>query len=154
MPIDQIVALLVAERDRLEAAIRVLEGSPAPHPAPAKPAAASHAAPPKAARKVTRRPKAAPAPKVTASEVVPAAEEPAPVIPVPVESTPAPAPAKRKGLSAAGRKAIAEAAKRRWAAIRAGKLPAPAARGAAAKTAPVAKKAAPVAKKSKRAKKA
>src|ERR1700679_2728930 len=103
MPIDQIVALLVAERDRLEAAIRVLEGSPAPHPAPAKPAPPSHVAPVKVARKVTRRPKAVPAPKVTASEVAPAAEESAPVPPAPMESTPAPAPAKRKVLSAAGR---------------------------------------------------
>ena len=44
----------------------------------------------------------------------------------PAPATPAPAPIKRKRtMSAAGRKAIANAARKRWAAIKAGKAPSP-----------------------------
>jgi len=80
MQIKQIVALLVAERDRLSRAIEALQG-------PAK----RGARPPGSGRHVRR-------------------------------SATADAPARRKRkLSAAGRKAIADAARRRWAAIKAGK---------------------------------
>ena len=68
---EQILALMFAERDKLDRAIEVLDGS--------------------------RRQGRPPEPRTVA-------------------------PAKRKRtLSAAGRKAIAEAARKRWAAIRAGK---------------------------------
>jgi hypothetical protein len=79
MPIEQIVALLVAERNRLDAAIRALQG-------PAK-----------------RR------------GLPPGRKGPAPAVPVA-----APVARKRK-ISAAGRKAIADASRKRWAAIKAGK---------------------------------
>jgi len=81
METDQIVALLIEERNRLDGAIQALQGP-----------------------KRRGRP---PAPKA------PSAAAPA-------------APVKRKRtLSAAGRKAIADAAKNRWAAIRAGKVASP-----------------------------
>jgi len=81
---EQIVALLIAERDRLSRAIDALQ-------APSK----RRGRPPGTAT------------KNAASH--------------PVKS---PAPKKRR-LSAAGRKAIAEAARRRWAAIKAGKAQSP-----------------------------
>jgi hypothetical protein len=81
MQTEQIVALLIAERNRLDAAIQALQG-------PVK----RRGRPPKAS-----------APTVLAA---------------------APAKGKRT-LSAAGRKAIADAAKKRWAAIKAGKAPSP-----------------------------
>src|SRR5271154_2612306 len=81
MQTEQIVALLVAERNRLDAAIQALQGP------------------------VKRRGRP-PAKKA---------------------STPAtPAPLKRKRtMTAVGRKAIANAARKRWAAIKAGKAPSP-----------------------------
>jgi hypothetical protein len=87
MPIDQIVFLLVAERDRLSRAIDALQG-------PAK----RRGRPPGTAKK--------------------------PVVAVTPPSPGTPKPAKRR-LSAAGRKAIAEGARRRWAAIKAGKAQSP-----------------------------
>jgi hypothetical protein len=83
MQTEQIVALLVAERNRLDAAIRALQGP-------------------------LKRRGRSPASKVSA----------------PADSAPAPVHRKRR-LSAAGRKAIADAAKRRWAAVRAGKASSP-----------------------------
>ena len=83
---DQIVQLLMAERDKLNRAIEALQGS--------------------AVKRLGR-------PPGTANKKV-AVAQPAP----------APAPAKRT-LSAAGRKAIADAARKRWAAIKAGKAPSP-----------------------------
>lgn len=77
MQTEQIVALLIAERDRLSSAIAALEGSARPAGRPAK-----------LASKPKRR------------------------------------------LSAAGRKAIVAAARKRWAAIRAGKAPSPFAKAA------------------------
>jgi hypothetical protein len=75
MPTEQILALLLAERNKLNRAIEALGGP-----------------------KRRGRP---PGPRTVA-------------------------PAKRKrGLTAAGRKAISEAARKRWAAIRAGKAPSP-----------------------------
>jgi len=79
MQTEQIVALLIAERNRLDAAIHALQG-------------------PKKRRG-----------RVSTNHVSAA-----------VVSAQAPAKPKRK-LSAAGRKAIADAARKRWAAIRAGK---------------------------------
>ena len=94
MQTEQIVAFLIAERNRLDAAIQALEGP------------------------VKRRGRP-PAKKAPAATV--AAPAPAPV-----------APPKRT-LSAAGRKAIAEGARKRWAAIKAGKAPSPFAKGKTAK---------------------
>ena len=79
---EQILALLVAERDRLNRAIEALGG------------------PKRLGRPPGRR-------NASALAVVTASAKP-----------------KRK-LSAAGRKAIAEAARKRWASIRAGKAPPP-----------------------------
>jgi hypothetical protein len=81
MQTEQIVALLVAERSRLDAAIHVLQGPV----------------------KRRGRPPAASAPAVPA------------VTPV----------QRKRTMSAAGRKAIADAARRRWAAIKAAKSPTP-----------------------------
>jgi len=83
MESEQIVALLIAERNRLDAAILALQGP----------------------MKRRGRP--------------PAIKAPAPTV-----SVPAPAKTKRK-LSAAARNAMADAAKKRWAAIKAGKAPNP-----------------------------
>ena len=74
MPTDHIVALLIAERDKLNAAIEALQGTAAPK----KPAAIETSATP-------------------------------------------PAPAKKRHVSAAARKRMAEGQKKRWAAIKAGK---------------------------------
>jgi hypothetical protein len=83
MQTEQIVALLVAERNRLDAAIQVLHG-------PVK----------RRGRPVGKK-----------------ASTPAPPAAAPVE--------RKRTLSAAGRKAIAAAARKRWAAIKAGKAPSP-----------------------------
>jgi len=85
MQTEQIVALLVAERNRLEAAIQALQGS------------------------TKRRGRPPGMRKPSAPEVVPSSAE----------------VARKRTLSAAGSKAIAEAAKKRWAAIKAGKATSP-----------------------------
>jgi hypothetical protein len=83
MQTEQIVALLVAERNRLDAAIEALQGP------------------------VKRRGR--PAGKTASAQAAPAS-----------------APLKRRRtMSAAGRRAIADAARKRWAAIKAGKTPSP-----------------------------
>jgi hypothetical protein len=88
MNIEQIVALLVAERDRMTRAIDALQG-------PIK----RRGRPPGSGKRVA-----------SAAPVASAAN----------------APARRKRtLSAAGRKAIADAAKKRWALIKAGKAKSP-----------------------------
>jgi hypothetical protein len=94
MPTDQILALLLAERDKLNRAIEALDGA-TPKPRGRPPG-----------------PRNAPA----ASETV------------------APAKPKRK-LSAAGRRAIIDATKKRWALIKAGRLPSPFAKRANRKAA-------------------
>lgn len=81
MQTEQIVALLIAERNRLDAAIKALQGP------------------------VKRRGRRADAPVPAVAAAVPVAR-------------------KRK-MSAAGRKTIADAARKRWAAIKAGKAPSP-----------------------------
>jgi hypothetical protein len=83
MQTEQIVALLVAERNGLDAAIQALQGPVKRRGRPARKKASAAAAP-------------------------------------------ASVPIKRKWtMSAAGRKAIANAARKRWAAIKAGKAPSP-----------------------------
>jgi hypothetical protein len=84
MQTEQIVALLIQERNRLDAAIAALGGQ------------------------IKRRGR----PPGSGRKAVP---------PAPVDS---PAPRKSK-MSAAGRKAIGDAARKRWAAIKAGKAPSP-----------------------------
>jgi hypothetical protein len=91
MQTEQIVALLIAERDRLSRAIDALQG---PAKRPARPPAAANRA---------------------------------------VAVTPPAATPHRRKLSAAGRKAIAEAARKRWALIKAGKAPSPSAKAQAKK---------------------
>jgi hypothetical protein len=85
---DQIVAMLVAERDKLNRAIEALGGTTQKR----------RGRPPGSTNKK---------PDASATEVNSGA------------------PKKRKGLSAAGRKAIADAARKRWALIKAGKLASP-----------------------------
>jgi hypothetical protein len=76
MPTDHIVALLIAERDKLNAAIEALQGT-AKTAAPKKPAA--------------------------------------------VDATAGAAPRKKRHVSAAARKRMAEGQKKRWAAIKSAK---------------------------------
>jgi len=92
MQTEQIVALLIAERDRLNRAIEALGG----RSAPAKPKA-----PP------------ATAPVAPAMSAAPAAPAPAPA-----PAAPAPAVAKRKPRTAAQRKAHSERMRAFWAARR------------------------------------
>jgi hypothetical protein len=87
---DQIVAMLVAERDKLNRAIEALGGT---------------------TEKRRGRP--------------PGSTNKKPVASVTEVASVSSAPAKRKGMSAAGRKAIADAARRRWRLIKAGKLSSP-----------------------------
>ena len=98
METEQIVSLLVAERDRISRAIEALQG-PAPR----------------------GRPRATPSTNTA-----------------PAPSASAPIPKKRR-VSAAGRKAIAEAARRRWATIKASKAPEAANSAATKKSAPQSK---------------
>jgi len=91
MQTDQIVALLVAERNRLDTAIHALQGSMKPR---------------------GRAPKAS----------------------APAPANPAPSTGKRE-ISTAARKAMADAAKKRWAEIKAGKAPNPFAKAKRKKTA-------------------
>jgi hypothetical protein len=84
MQTEQIVALLTAERDRLQQAIDALQGGDQ-------------------------------APAATADEKVLDWVKPG------SPRTAVPAPAPKRNMSAAGRKRIADAAKRRWAAIKAAK---------------------------------
>lgn len=83
MPNEQIVAILVAERDRLSRAIEALQGS---------------------TKRRGRQSEAETTPTKTQAKA---------------------AAGRKRKLSAAGREAIAEAARRRWAAIRAGKAQSP-----------------------------
>ena len=83
METEHIVALLIAERDRLSRAIDALQGG---------------------AKRRGRPPGASTKPLITSTPA----------------SVAVPKPVKRK-MSAAGRRAIAEGVRRRWAAIRAGK---------------------------------
>jgi hypothetical protein len=104
MQIEQIVALLIAERDRLTGAIEALQG---PTKRRGRPVGSGRN---RAAR---------------TSEDHAVAK---------VATTPVAHPRRRKRkLSAAGREAIADAARKRWAAIRAGKAASPFAKSARVK---------------------
>ena len=132
MQMKQIVALLVAERNRFDAAIQALQGS-AKHggrPSGKKTFASKVASPSPVAHKRTlsaagRKAIADAARKrwagIKAAKAAPSAAKPA------VKG--------KRGISAAARKAMAAAAKKRWAAIKAGKAPNPfaKAKGKAAK---------------------
>jgi hypothetical protein len=90
MQTEQIVALLIAERNRLDTAIQALQG-------------------PKRRGRPAKRTSA---------------------VTVDYQATPEPAPAKapvvgKRKISTIARKAMADAAKKRWAAIKAGKAPNP-----------------------------
>jgi hypothetical protein len=93
---EQILALLIEERDRLMRAINVLQ----------------HDAPKAAVKRRGRR----------VSKSSPAIQTQPAAAPAPAKKAPAAAAVKPKRvLSAAGRRAIAEAARKRWAAVRAAK---------------------------------
>jgi hypothetical protein len=99
METSQIVALLVAERDRLNKAIETLQGPTKRRGRPPKKPALNH-----------------------------------PSVPDGVKPASAATPVHRKRImSAAGRKAIGDATRKRWALIRAGKVPSPFAKKRAAK---------------------
>jgi hypothetical protein len=96
---EQIVQLLIAERDRLQGAIDALQG-------PVK----RRGRPPGSGRK-----------KAAVASFDPTADN----VPDWVKPASAKASPPKRKLSAAGRKAIAEAAKKRWALIKAGKAASP-----------------------------
>jgi hypothetical protein len=101
MQVDQIVALLIAERARLTSAIEALQGP------------------------IKRRGR--PPGSVGKGATHASGENSAPKVAPP----PARQPVRRKRkLSAAGRKAISDAARKRWAAIKAGKAASPFAKSA------------------------
>ena len=116
MPIEHIVALLVAERDRLSRAIGALQGSAARRGRPSKASAVGVA--PASAPIARKRKMSAAGRKAIAKAArkrwaaVKAAKAPTPPV---VEQ--------KRALRAAARKAMADAAKKRWAAIKAGKAP-------------------------------
>jgi hypothetical protein len=92
MPIDQVVSLLIAERDRLDRAIQILQDG--------------------GAKRRGRPPK-----NPTLNH---------PSVPDGVKPASAATPVRRKRImSAAGRKAIGDATRKRWALIRAGKAASP-----------------------------
>jgi hypothetical protein len=106
MPVDQIVALLIVERDRLNSAIEILQG---PIKRPGRPVGSGR-----------KRPARTSEDHAVAN----------------VATTPVAQPRRRKRkLSAAGRKAIGDAARKRWAAIKAGKAASPFAKSAKVKKA-------------------
>ncbi len=118
MPTEQIVALLIAERDRLSRAIEALQGPAKRRVRPYKgaaPAVVSAAAPIARKRKMSAAGRKAIADAVRKRWVaVKAAKAPS-----------APVVERKHKLSTAARKAMADAAKKRWAAIKAGKAPNP-----------------------------
>jgi hypothetical protein len=121
MQLEQIVALLVAERDRFDAAIQALQG-PAKHAgfSPGKKTSAPEVVAKPAARKrglsAAGRKAIGDAARKRWAAIKAAKASPSPV---------KPAVKGKRGVSSAGRKAMAAAAKKRWAAIKAGKAPNP-----------------------------
>src|SRR5580700_7657862 len=97
MQVEQIVALLIAERDRLTGAIKLLQD-------PIK----RRGRPVGSGRKRT--------PRTSGDQAAPK------VAPTPAAQRPG---RRKRKLSAAGRKAIGDAARKRWAAIKAGKAASP-----------------------------
>jgi len=127
MQTEQIVALLVAERNRLDAAIQALQSSTKRNGRPPKTSGKTSLGSARVGRKRTlsaagRKAIADAARKRWAA--VKAAKTPA-----------APVVERKRNISAAGRKAMADAAKKRWVAIKAGKAANPfkKARGGAGK---------------------
>jgi hypothetical protein len=120
MSSEQIVALLVAERNRLDGAIDALRGSVKRHGRLLrKKRPASHVAAP--APVAPKRTMSATGRKAIADS---ARKRWAAVHAAKKSLAPSPVVAKR-ALSISARKAMADAAKKRWAAIRAGKAPNP-----------------------------
>jgi len=120
MPTEQILTLLIAERDKLSRAIEALQGPAKRIGRPPKNPLAAAAAP--APRKHGRRFSAAQ--RKAASERMRLrwaakrkAEAKATAITKPTT--------KKRTMSAAGRKAIRDAVRKRWALIKAGKAPSP-----------------------------
>jgi hypothetical protein len=111
MQIEQIVALLVAERNRFDAAIQVLQG-PAKH--------GGHPSEKKAPARVARKRTMSAAGRKAIGD---AARKRWAGIKAGKAS--AQAVKRKRGISAAARRAMAAAAKKRWAAIKAGKAPNP-----------------------------
>ena len=99
MQTEEIVQLLIAERDRLQGAIDALQGS-----------VKRRGRPPGSGRK-----------KAAGASFDPTADN----VPDWVKPASAKASPPKRKLSAAGRKAIADAAKKRWALIKAGKASSP-----------------------------
>jgi hypothetical protein len=133
MQLEQIVALLVAERSRLDAAIHALQG-PAKSIGrlPGKKAAAGRAI--AAVSPVARKRTLSAAGRKAIADA--ARKRWAGIKAAKATPTPAkPAVKRKRGISAAARKAMAAAAKKRWAAIKAGRAPNPfaKAKGKAAK---------------------
>lgn len=129
MQIEQIVALLVAERNRFDAAIQVLQGPSQPGRHPSEKNAAAPVARKRTLSAAGRKAIADAARKRWAGIKAAKASHP------PLKAAAKPAVKRKRGISAAARKAMAAAAKKRWAAIKAGKAPNPfsKAKGKAAK---------------------
>jgi hypothetical protein len=147
MPAEQIIALLIAERDKLSRAIEALQGPTKRRGRPPKnPLAAATSAAAPAPKKHGRRFSAAQ--RKAASERMRlrwAAKRKAQAKPA---ATPQPT-TKKRTMSAAGRKAIRDGVRKRWALIREGKVASPFAKRKA--EAKVAKKAVRKAKKTAKA---
>jgi hypothetical protein len=118
MQMKQIVALLVAERNRFDAAIQALRGSAKQGGSPSGKKAAAPAV--VGASPVARKRKLSAAGRKAIAEAarrrwagIKAAKAAAPAV------------KQKSGISSAARKAMAAAAKKRWAAIKAGKAPNP-----------------------------
>jgi hypothetical protein len=126
MQLEQIVALLVAERNRFDAAIQALQGREK-HGGlpPGKKAAAPSVA---AASPVARKRGLSAAGRKAIADA--ARKRWAAIKAAKASALPAKPPVKpKRGISPAARKAMAAGAKKRWAAIKAGKAPNPFAKG-------------------------
>jgi len=118
MQTEQIVALLIAERNRLDAAIQALQG---PAKRRGRPPTASPTSSAPAAAPVARKRKMSAAGRKAIAD---ASRKRWAAIKAGKTSS-APVVEGKHKLSAAARKAMADAAKKRWAAIKAGKAPNP-----------------------------
>jgi GNAT superfamily N-acetyltransferase len=119
MPTEQIVALLIAERNRLDAAVQALQG---PVKRRGRPPGSKVSAPVVSGRATVKRKRRLSA--AGRKAIVEATRRRRAA----VKASKAPSPPvveRKRRLSAAARKAMADAAKKRWAAIKAGKAPNP-----------------------------
>jgi len=134
METAQIVALLVAERDRLNKAIEALQGPtkrigrPPKNPLVDAASAAAAPAPKKHGRRFSAAQRRAASERMRLRWASKQKAEAKPTV------TPQPT-TKKRTMSAAGRKAIRDAVRKRWALIRAGKAASPLAKKRAAKKA-------------------